>query len=101
MARIFEQKDGWGCPRIICDVCEQPIIDFRNAMVAYGEPVEEDYPELSQVMHCHKDEPCQSEARRMASHLGWNGSWDEMGNHLVSIVINAGLSLDDVVDGHA
>ena len=37
MAEIFEQIDGWCRPRIICDACQQPINNFRSAMVVYEE----------------------------------------------------------------
>ena len=44
--------------------------------------------------------PCQNTARQMAKQRGCNGSWDELGSHLVSIVVNAGMSLDDLVEKH-
>ena len=100
MAEIFEQKDGCCRPRIICDACQQPINNFRGAMVVYEEASDEDHSELTRVMHCHKDEPCQDTARQMAKQRGCNGPWDELGNHLVWMAANAGMSLDDLSEKH-
>ncbi len=50
MAEIFEQIDGWCRPRIICDACQQPINNFRGAMVVYEEASGEDEPELTRVI---------------------------------------------------
>ena len=36
----------------------------------------------------------------MAKQRGCNGSWDELGSHLVWMAANAGMSLDDLSEKH-
>lgn len=91
MAVIFEQIEGWFRPRFICDGCQQPITDIRNAMVVYEEPTAGEVTSITPVLHCHKEDLCQMQTRRKGGHQGWSGMWDELANHLVMLAADTGL----------
>ncbi len=93
MPTIFENTRSWYRPRIICDKCEQPITEVRQAMVLYGQP---DDPEITTtVLYSHKEESCQNWVRKKAGHPANGGSWDELMDHLVMLAADSGFFPDD------
>jgi hypothetical protein len=95
MAIIFQQIECICTARIICDACQQPIHDYRNAMAIYEEPPNYENPTLTRVGHAHKDKECQRRVRRTLGQTSRNGMWDELAVHLVRIAVAAGMFPDD------
>jgi hypothetical protein len=92
MAMIFEKTNDGSCrPRLICDACQRPIADWRTAMVLYGQPPPGEDALLTEVRHAHKNDPCQEQVRRAVGHADWNGTWDELINHLVMLAVDVGI----------
>jgi hypothetical protein len=97
MAIVFEHKDGWFRPRFICDACQQPISDIRDAMAIYAEP-KDSSPAILQVLHAHKHDACQISARQMVGHSNLGGSWDELANHIVMLATDTGFFPNDFAE---
>ena len=99
MAENFEHIDGFYRPLFICDACQQPITDFRNAKVIYESP-SDDVQDLTNVLHCHKKDSCEAAVLVMAKQKGLNGFWQELHYHLILLAASAGMSLDDLTHAY-
>ncbi len=94
MAMMFEYRNGPCRPRLVCDVCQQPITDASAAMAVHGVPPGEPEAELTEALHAHKASPCQDVARRRCGHENDFGPWEEVGAHLVRLAVGVGIDPD-------
>jgi hypothetical protein len=76
-------------PVIYCDTCGERIDEAGRALVLTREKIGE--TQTAEVMHVHKG-PCHHAAE---SKTGSHG-WQELSRHLLHLVYNAGLSLEDL-----
>ena len=80
---------GMTGPVIYCDTCGKRIEDASRAVVLAAEKIEE--KQTSEVLYVHKGK-CHDKAE---AKIGSNG-WQELSRHLLQLVYNVGLSIEDL-----
>src|SRR5262249_3373181 len=97
MGIVFEQRPEGCRPRIVCDVCEQPITRLGSGLVVYEEAAPGAEPATTRAFVTHKRPACRLRAWAMAGYADDTGDVRddgpclELASHLVYLLTGVGM----------
>lgn len=73
-------------PMIVCDICGEKVSGNGAAVLTRDVPEKTFGP----VLHVHKGK-CHDAAEKQFQDKGMDDAWDELGDHMVQLFLNAGF----------
>jgi hypothetical protein len=93
MIKILYDTGRYGAV-VICDHCKERINDAQLTAAMSTVPGMED-GDLADVVHAHKGQ-CHDALEQKYSAGGGKVGWDELSHHLIQLVLNSGVTLDQL-----